>query len=102
MGAYFTICSIIYILIFMYFFYSKGSVKNIETKVYKLLLFTTLIGLIVDLIGYIWYSYGIDPNSLLYKSLAKLMLCYFVAWGFEISYYIYAISYDEKTLDSKN
>ena len=56
--------------------------------------------LLVDLIGYIWYSYGIDPNSLLYKSLAKLMLCYFVAWGFEISYYIYAISYDEKTLDS--
>ena len=101
MGAYFTICSIIYILIFMYFFFSKGSVKNIETKVYKLLLFTTLIGLIVDLIGYIWYSYGIDPNSLLYKCLAKLMLCYFVAWGFEISYYIYAISYDEKTLDSK-
>jgi len=97
MGAYFTICSIIYILIFIYFFYSKGSMQNIETRVYKLLLITTLIGLVVDLMGYVWFKYGMDPNSLMYTILAKSMLCYFVAWSFEISYYIYAISYNEKS-----
>ena len=35
MGAYFTICSLVYILLFAFFFFSKGSVVNTETKIYK-------------------------------------------------------------------
>ena len=93
MGAYFSICSIIYIGIFIYFFFSKQKVDNVETRVYKYFLITTLIGLIFDVLGFFAYKFGCDPESFLYKSIAKVMLLYFVAWSFEFSYYIYAVSY---------
>ena len=35
MGAYFSMCSLIYILIVIFFFFSKRKVDNIETRVYK-------------------------------------------------------------------
>lgn len=100
MGAYFTICSFIYLLILMYFFFSKGSVENIETKVYKKFLITTLIGLFLDMLGYFLYVNGCDPNSLLYMCVAKGMLFYFVAWSFVFSYYIYAVSYKDNTIET--
>lgn len=93
MGAYFSICSIIYIGIFIYFFFSKQKVNNVETRVYKYFLITTLIGLIFDVLGFFAYKLGCNPDSLLYKSIAKVMLLYFIAWSFEFSYYIYAVSY---------
>ena len=100
MGAYFTISSIIYILIFIYFFFSKKKANNIETNIYKYLIITTLIGLVFDALGYFTFELGFDPNSFLYNCIAKTMLLYFVAWAFEFSYYIYAISYG--TTNQKN
>lgn len=105
MGAYFSICSFIYLVILVYFFFSKGSVENVETKVYKVFLVTTLIGVFLDVYGFVLYINGCDPNSLLYNCVAKGMLFYFVAWSFEFSYYIYAISCkdnDKKTLNHLN
>ena len=100
MGAYFSICSFIYLIILMYFFFSKGSVKNVETKVYKLFLVTTLIGIFLDIYGYFLYINGCNPESILYKCVAKGMLFYFVAWSFEFSFYIYAISCKNNTKES--
>ena len=105
MGAYFSIASFCYLLILIYFFFSKGSVKNVETKVYKVFLITTLIGIFLDIYGYFLYINGCNPNSLLYNCVTKGVLFYFVAWSFEFSYYIYAISCkneDEKTLKHLN
>ncbi len=70
-------------------------VNNIETKVYKTFLITTLIGIFLDVFGFILYVNGCDPNSLLYNCVAKGVLFYFIAWSFEFSYYIYAISCKE-------
>ena len=95
MGAYFSIASLCYLIILIYFFFSKGSVENIETKVYKSFLITTLIGIFLDIYGYILYVNGCNPNSLLYNCVAKGVLFYFIAWSFEFSYYIYAISCKE-------
>lgn len=101
MGAYFSIASLCYLVILICFFFYKGSVENIETKVYKSFLITTLIGLFLDVYGYILYVNGCDPNSLLYNFIAKGVLFYFIAWALEFSYYIYAISCkeDEKTFN---
>ena len=89
MGAYFTICSCVYLLIVMYFFFSRGSVNNVETKVYKTFLVTTFFGLLLDILGFFSYEVGVDPYSGYYQFIVKLTLMYFIAWGFEFSSYIF-------------
>ena len=101
MGAYFTICSLVYILIFIFFFFSKGSVVNTETKIYKVLIITTAIGLIFDILGYVLYITGYPIKSVLYFFIVKTELLYFVAWIFAFTFYIYVISYNKKSGDYK-
>lgn len=95
MGAYFTISSIIYTGIFMYYFFSKNTLKNIETKIYKILLITTFVGLCLDALSFLAYEKGVSPDSFLYQSLAKGVLVYFLVWIGSFTYYIYAISYQD-------
>ena len=80
----------------MYFFFSRGSVNNVETNVYKIFLITTFIGLLLDVLGFFSYKNGVDPYSTYYQIIARLTLMYFIAWGFEFSYYICAVSIEEK------
>lgn len=94
MGAYFTISSIIYIGIFIFFFFSKNKVKTLETKVYKVLLITTFVGLCLDAMSFFAYESGVDPNSFFYQCLAKGVLLYFLTWVGSFTYYIYAISHN--------
>ena len=101
MGAYFTICSFVYILIFIFFFFSKGSVVNTETKIYKVLIITTAIGLFFDILGYALYINGYPLNSFLYFLVVKTELVYFVAWTFTFAFYIYVISYNKKNSEEK-
>ena len=101
MGAYFTICSFVYILIFIFFFFSKGSVVNTETKIYKVLIITTAIGLFFDILGYALYINGYPLNSFLYFLVVKTELVYFVAWTFTFAFYIYVISYNKKNIEEK-
>ena len=101
MGAYFTICSLVYILLFIFFFFSKGSVVNTETKIYKFLIITTAIGLVFDILGYFLYVGGYPTNSFLYFLVVKTELLYFVAWIFAFTFYIYVISYTKKKDEEK-
>ena len=101
MGAYFTICSLVYILLFAFFFFSKGSVVNTETKIYKFLIITTAIGLIFDILGYFLYVGGYPVDSFLYFFVVKTELLYFVAWIFAFTFYIYVISYNKKNSEEK-
>ena len=101
MGAYFTICSFVYILLFIFFFFSKGSVVNTETKIYKFLIITTAIGLVFDILGYFLYTNGFPIDSFLYFLVVKVELIYFVAWIFAFLFYIYVISYNKKSGEEK-
>ena len=101
MGAYFTICSLVYILLFAFFFFSKGSVVNTETKIYKFLIITTAIGLIFDILGYFLYVGDYPVDSFLYFYVVKTELLYFVAWIFAFTFYIYVISYNKKNSEEK-
>lgn len=92
MGAYFTISSIGYILILIITFFSKKGYKNIETKIYQLMLILTLIGLSLDAFGYVLYMLDFSVNSFLYTTISKLVLLYFAAWELSFTYYTYIIS----------
>lgn len=92
MGFYFSISALIVIILFTFNFLSKERVNNIETKIYKYLLFLTLFGLSMDITTCVLYRMGININSFLYALGSKLIFVYFVLWLLLFAYYIKCIS----------
>ena len=92
MGFYFSISALIVIVLFTFNFLSKERVNNIETKIYKYLLFLTLFGLSMDITTCVLYRMGININSFLYALGSKLVFVYFVLWLLLFAYYIKCIS----------
>ena len=92
MGFYFSISALIVIILFTFNFLSKERVNNIETKIYKYLLFLTLFGLSMDITTCVLYRMGININSFLYALGSKLVFVYFVLWLLLFAYYIKCIS----------
>ena len=76
MGFYFSISALIIILLFTYNFLSKERVNNIETKIYKYLLFLTIFGLSMDITTCILFKAGVDINSFWYSMGSKLVFVY--------------------------
>ena len=92
MGLYFSISALIIIMLFTYNFLSKERVDNIETKIYKYLLFLTIFGLSMDITTCILFRVGVVITSLWYSLSSKLVFVYFVLWLLLFSYYIKCIS----------
>lgn len=92
MGFYFSISALIIILLFTYNFLTKERVNNIETKIYKYLLFLTIFGLSMDITTCILFKAGVDINSFWYSMGSKLVFVYFVLWLLLFAYYIKCIS----------
>ena len=92
MGIYFSISSIIFLFIFIIIFFSKDNSKNIETKMYSILLVLTFFGTILDIVGFSLYKQGMEVNSFIYKSLARVMLIYFILWSTLFFKYTYSVS----------
>lgn len=92
LGAFFSISSFFYLLIFCVNFFSKKKVNNIETKLYGYIILITLIGTFVDILGFLLFKFNINYNGFFYKMLSKTMLLYFLSWITLFTYYIYSIS----------
>lgn len=91
MGLYFSISALIIIGIFTFNFLTKDKVKNIETEVYKYMLLTTILGLILDIITCALYNIGADTSTFGYTITSKFVFVYFVLWTMLFSYYISSI-----------
>ena len=80
-GAYFSLSSFIIILIFLYMFFSKKRVNNVETKIYSYILVLTSIGLLLEIITWLLFVYGINIESIFYKYLSKITSSYYMLWS---------------------
>lgn len=92
MGIYFSISGLIFLFIFIIIFFSKENTKNIETKIYSILLLLTFFGTGLDILGFALYRTGINPNDIVYLSIAKAMLIYFIIWAGMFFEYAYEIA----------
>lgn len=101
MGIYFTICSFVFICIFLTFFFSKNNVGVIESKIYRVLLISTFVGLFLDAFSAIIYKLGIDINGFFYMFIVKLVLIYFLVWILFFSFYIYYTSINKNYLEKE-
>ena len=92
MGIYFSISSIIFLFIFIIIFFSKDNSKNIETKMYSILLVLTFFGTILDILGFVLYKNGMLPTSKVYTFLVRMILVYYISWAMAFYKYAYSIS----------
>lgn len=88
----FSICSLIYIIIFNVVYFGKKRINLEENKVYSTLLITTTLGLIIDIIGYISFK-KLEMDSIFNITISKLYLIYYFTWAFEITVYTNIISF---------
>ncbi len=100
MGAYFSISCLFFIFIFLYNFFSKAHVENVDTKAYGLLLITTFVGIIIEIITFVMFKLNCNLNGFLFKFLSKTEFAYYEIWLLIFGFYIYASIYHQKNEDN--
>lgn len=81
------IISLLYLLLITFLFVSKKKENNIETKIYSVLLITTMSGIILDILG-IYAHMNLSDTNLIRWFIVKLYLIYLLTTAFLISAYI--------------
>ena len=92
----FSICSFIFVLMFIIFYFSKERLNTLDTKMYSCILLTNIIGIMIDVFGYfIFKIYG--SESFISIMVSKFYLVYYFLWAYFFLLYIFVISFREKT-----
>jgi len=96
------IFSIFYVGGVTYLYLSKDRVKNEENKIYKLLLITNIIGLILQLAcDFVSYKYDVIP-VIISDMILRLYLVYFIVWINLMLIYLIIISFENREKIKKN
>ncbi len=91
-GSYiFQICGLFYTLLIFIIYFSKQRVNNIETKIYKYLLISDIIILIIDIIS-VSFIYSMDYFPLLNLIFGKFYLIMLILWETILLIYVFIIS----------
>lgn len=92
----FSICSFIFVLMFIIFYFSKERLNTLDTKMYSCILVTNIIGIMIDVFGYFVFKiYG--SESFISILISKFYLVYYFLWAYFFLVYIFVISFREKT-----
>ena len=92
----FSICSFIFVLMFIIFYFSKERLNTLDTKMYSCILVTNIIGIMIDVFGYfIFKIYG--SESFISILISKFYLVYYFLWAYFFLIYIFVISFREKS-----
>ena len=94
-GIFFPICAIPFSILINILFFKKGHIDNYETRIYKALIISNFVGLILELlctVGSLIYSNYHIVSDFIYKSY----LLYLLSWTGLFTYYVYKISTDKE------
>ena len=97
-GIYFPVCCFFFSLLIMFIYFSKQRIDNIENKLYKVLVISNFIGLIVEILCY-FFIRSIDETPFASNFVLRtylFYLCFFIA---TFTDYIAVISYKSKYED---
>ena len=87
------IMSLIYTSLISAIYFSKKSVENIDNKIYRKILITTIIGLLIDIAQYCFIKYSLPDLSI--TILNKLFLVYINVWTFLFTNFVFNIGNNE-------
>ena len=99
-GNSFTLLSSIYIILLTIVYFSKPRAKNLETKIYSYIVMTCFIGCIVSL-GTYYFMFHIDIYPTLNEIFARCYLLFVLIYTSLVSYYVLAISINDKLSDER-
>ena len=97
MGIYFSICSFAFMIIIMFIFVGKTVIYNVETTIYRKLIYITLIGLFLEIFTGFIYEALQDTNRIFYIILSKLTVSYYAIWTMYFNNYLLNICSYKKT-----
>ena len=90
------ILSLTYNLLITILFLRKRNIKNIETSIFSVQIFVTIIGIILDLVG-IYANLNLSETNLLRWFIVKIYLLFLITFTGLITLYLYSISKSKDT-----
>ena len=76
----FNLSCLIFLSLIGTFYLLKKKIPNVENQVYKRILCTSFLGLLIDVLGYILFKIDMNYSSILNIIIAKIYLLYFLLW----------------------
>ena len=99
-GILFPVCAIPFSILIIFLFFKKGYIKNEETKIYRYLIVSNLIGLILEILcSFASFYYYVCP--FLSNFIYKTYLVYLLIWTSLIALYVVRISTNYNEEDTK-
>ena len=93
-SVYFQIISLFYILMLIFVFFSKKRINSVENKIYKFLLLTNCLGLVLDILSVYTIKYKSEMPIFNYF-VTKSYLIYLLTWISGFTAYIITLTKDE-------
>ena len=93
-SVYFQIISLFYILMLIFVFFSKKRINSVENKIYKFLLLTNCLGLVLDILSVYTIKYKTEMPMFNYF-VTKSYLIYLLTWISGFTAYIITLTKDE-------
>ena len=94
-GVLLTIGSLLYIILLVIVYYSKEKMPTLDNKIFKMIMMTSLIGIIIHLFLYM-LMIGIGTSNIITILISKLYLVYLVTWMTLFTLYVFIISSKDK------
>ena len=86
--------SLIFLTIILVIFLLKKNSPNFEVKIFSRLLIITIIGLLIDIIGYFTFKF-LPDESIINSFIARCYIIYYFLWGFNFTTYVVCISLEK-------
>lgn len=90
-----TFCCFVFLLILAIIYFSKKRIDNIDNKIFSSLIVINLIGICIDICGFISFQY-FGAEVFLNKIISKVFLIYFITYCFILMMYIYNYTFKKE------
>ena len=89
----FSSCCLIFLSIVAVVYFSKERMKNTDNKIFTVMIIVNLIGILIDMIGYISFE-KLPHTSLINKCISKIYVVYFLTYVFCLFVYVYNLTFN--------
>ena len=94
------ITSFVYIVFLAIFYFKKARIADVENKIYKYLLFSNILGLLIEF-GCFYAVAHMDEMRLFTFIITRLLLVYYLYFIFMYTSYVYIIAYKQEKKTNK-
>ena len=91
---YFTIYGLIFCILLIVVYFSKKKVKNLENKLYSIIIASSFFSCLAEVWTYILVVQGVESYAPIYLLALKLLFVGFLSWIFFFTLYIFVITID--------